>query len=135
MGETVRCEYCSKPGLLFSKKKRTDQQRKNFKRYTNDFIFHCGGSFKEITDFKDAYIKDIVFVRENLDCKSMIELPYYSVGVYKNICINCGSSDIIAGPSNVYPKCITCADLPDVKRKGSAIQESDLKGKNRKISD
>ena len=71
--------------------------------------------------------------------KSKIELPYYSVGGYKNICLYCGRDDpLLAGEGSGenYPKCKHCSGEHDVKRlKRHTISSKELKGakKQRKI--
>ena len=98
-------------------------------------MYICGSRIQEATECSaddnntDVYIKDKIFVRENLDCTSKIELPYYSVGKYKDVCVYCGCEENIVPSPNFYPKCTSCADETDVKRMKRRIISSDyLKG-------
>ena len=76
----------------------------------------------------DSEISDVVFIRENLACSSKIELPYYSVDAYKDVCIHCGLLLIGEGTEENYPKCNRCSSEPDVKRTMErTITSTDLK--------
>ena len=82
---------------------------------------------------KDADIKNKVFIRENINCYSQIELPYYSDGNFKDICIHCGSGDFLVKSPAKYPKCGRCNDKADVLRtKRKSILQEDLQQKKKK---
>ena len=138
VGLTIKCEDCAKPRLLYSKKKTSATQIDAFKRYTNDFVYLCGSSLQEITDSspdgknKDAYIENVVYTRENLDCNSKIEIPYYAVGNHEAICIYCGNSEVVHGKygrsPDVYPKCMACDGKEDIKKmKRKTISHEELR--------
>ena len=96
VGFVIKCTSCSKPRLLYSTYKLKENETNSFKRFTNNLIYICGGSFREIEETEgdpNSFIKDKVFVRENISCCSQIEIPYYSVGVFKDVCIHCGCED------------------------------------------
>ena len=50
---------------------------------------------------------DRTFMRLNLVCNTMIELPYNSAG-YDNICIHCGDNEGVTVPDGKYPICAIC---------------------------
>ena len=129
VGFVLRCDECNKPRLLYAKLKLKGEEISALKRTLNDLLYVCGGSLKEISADEDpnVHISDKVFVRENLCCTSLIELPYYSVGIYQNICIHCGKSERLTNDVDVYPKCIGCHQKVNVARKKrKTIVEADL---------
>ena len=66
-------------------------------------------------------------------CISQIEIPYYSVGTYKNVCIYCGSEDMLPLTQTAYSKCSRCANKPDViKKKCKSIVPEDKKASKQK---
>ena len=44
----------------------------------------------------------------NHTCKSLVGVPYYSVGLYEIICIHCGSDEGVREEPHVYPICSMC---------------------------
>ena len=52
----------------------------------------------------------------NLVCKTMMEIPYYSVG-YDSICIHCGGDDNIREEPNVFPICLKCINEKKLPKK------------------
>ena len=93
----------------------------------------CGSNVQEIDvgtsvvvvedDEKEArLILDRVFVRQNLVCKTLMELPYYSAG-YKDICIHCGEDEDLVVNEGKYPicgKCVASKKKPINRRGGKA---------------
>ena len=63
----------------------------------DDVICTCGMDLQEcipvdITDDeKQNHILSRVFVRQNLNCDSRIEVPYFSSECFASVCIYCGS--------------------------------------------
>ena len=99
---------------------------------------YAGGTLREIAENEgdiDSFIKDKVFFRENIACSTQIELPYYSVGTYKNVCIHCGCDDLLIVSQTNYPKCTRCSDKPAVMRKRwkSISSEECQRSKQRKL--
>ena len=75
----------------------------------------------------DETVLSKVFARENISCKSPIELPYYSCKAFKQVCIQCGkASKLIFDPPH-YPQCECCQEIKKIKiNKREKIIESDL---------
>jgi len=42
-----------------------------------------------------------MFVHANLSCSELVEIPYYSSGLFVDVCIHCGTVQDISGKSNV----------------------------------
>ena len=133
VGYVMKCTACSKPRLLHSKLKLNENEISSFKRFTNDIIYICGGSFREIEENEgdvDSFIKDKFFICENISCTSQ---PYYSVGIYKDVCIHCGCTDLLHKLPESYPKCGRCSEKVDVlRKKRKVVTEKDLKGAKKK---
>ena len=90
----------------------------------------CGSVFQEIMLDKsnpDEPVLSKVFARENISCKSPIELLYYSCKAFKQVCIQCGkASKLIFDPQH-YPQCEHCKGIEKIKiNKRKKIIESDL---------
>ena len=65
-------------------------------------------------------------------CTSQIEIPYYSGGMYKNVCTYCGSEHMLALTQTANPKCSRHADKPDViKKKRKSIAPENMKQTNK----
>ena len=75
----------------------------------------------------DETVLSKVFARENISCKSPIELLYYSCKAFKQVCIQCGkASKLIVDPPH-YPQCECCQEIKKIKiNKREKIIESDL---------
>ena len=96
VGYIISCNECGKLRLIHSKNKLKPNELNSFKHFTNDFVYVCRGTLREIAENEgdiDSFIKAKVFFRENIAWSTQIELPYYSIGTYKNVCIHCGCDD------------------------------------------
>ena len=81
-------------------------------------MYSCGSDIHDI-DVVDTVIEvndeeveartvlDRVYVRLNLVCNTIIELPYYSAG-YEDVCIHCGDTDSLEVQEGMYPICTEC---------------------------
>lgn len=119
VGLVMKCSECGKPRLIHSKNKMKKDALEQFKRVINDYVYVCGGSFSDVDideGNNDTKILSTVFIRENLDCQSLVELPYYSAGIFENVCIYCGSSKDVVRNELVYPKCQHCSTKDDIKK-------------------
>ena len=129
INEAIAWSY-HKPRLLYSRTKLKDGELRSFKCMLNDFQFVCGSVFQEIMLDKnnpDEPVLSKVFARENISCKSPIELLYYSCKAFKQVCIQCGKvSKLIVDPQH-YPQCEHCKGIEKIKiNKRKKIIESDL---------
>ena len=95
VGKTVICTECRRPWLVYTEAKLKDTELRALKRALNSYNYVGGSMFQEIVadqgNFDDSILTK-VFTRENLSCNSMIELPYYTCKISKNICVYCGKS-------------------------------------------
>ena len=75
----------------------------------------------------DEIVLSKVFARENISCKSPIELLYYSCEAFKQVYIQCGeASKLIVDPQH-YPQCECCNGIEKIKiNKHKKTIESDL---------
>lgn len=139
VGFVIKCQECSKPRLLHSKHKLKQDDQKGAKRMISKLTYMCGSVLSEYlgtgNDRDEKYLKSL-FVRENISCSSKIELPYYTVDFYPKICIYCGitgTSRTLGNSVEHYPKCVECAQKPEVvRRKRKAVVASDLNKKTKK---
>ena len=136
VGFVITCLECEKPRLLHSKHKVRKEDVPSVKRMMK---YMCGAALSEYTgsgeDRDEQHLKSI-YVRENLACRSIIELPYFSVENFPIICIHCEVGGTHRTPNNsveFYPKCNGCREQPDVsRRKRKTIVDSDFASKGEK---
>ena len=82
----------TKPRLLHSQKKLKANEVVRLESVFEDVRYSCGADVHDIdVNENDSPILEKVFVKLNFTCKSMIEIPYYSVGTYEIICLHRGS--------------------------------------------
>ena len=78
VGFFLKCEECNKPRLLHAKNKLKLDDQKGAKRMMGKISFICGSVLSEYlgteNDRNKKYLKTL-FVRENISCSSMVELP------------------------------------------------------------
>jgi hypothetical protein len=59
-----------------------------------------------------------VFVNDSWSCASQIEKPYYSAEIYPDVCIECGTLDVINRTAkDEFPRCSTCSNNTTVSKK------------------
>ncbi|CAG8612740.1 7401_t:CDS:2, partial [Scutellospora calospora] len=49
-----------------------------------------------------------VFINDSLSCNANVEKPYYSAGIYSDVCIECGCLNINRPAKNEHPHCSDC---------------------------
>ena len=110
VGLLLNCDECSKPLLLHAKHKLQTKKLNEAKRVLNDLVFTCGSSLSELDEEGADNIVDTVYVKENLYCTQMIELPYFSCQTHQDACIRCGHSGELTKEQEHYPQCKRCTD-------------------------
>ena len=58
-----------------------------------------------------------VFVNDSWSCASQVEKPYYSTGIYPDVCIECGSLDVISVAKGEHPHCCGCSGNANASKK------------------
>jgi hypothetical protein len=107
-GILMICEECIKPRLIHSQRKLKADEIIRLDSVFEYVQYSCDVDIHDIdVNEDDTSILEKVFVRLNITCKTMIEIPYYSVG-YDAICIHCGGDDGISEEPDVYPICLRC---------------------------
>ena len=51
-----------------------------------------------------------VFVNNSWSCASQVEKPYYSAGIYPDVCIECGSLEVNRTTKDEHPLCNGCGN-------------------------
>src|SRR3954453_10939164 len=51
-----------------------------------------------------------VFVNNSWSCASQIEKPYYSAGIYPDVCIECGNLEVNRTTKDEHPHCNSCGN-------------------------
>ena len=110
---------CEEPCLLHSKKRLKNNDKIRLEFVFEDVQYSCGGDVHDIdVSENDLPILQNVFVKRNHTCKSLVEIPYYSVGEYEVICIHCGTDEGIREDPHLYPICLRCVgDKKQAKKK------------------
>ena len=129
VGEIIQCKECEKPRLLYSSKKARLEQLTLLKRELQHIEYVCGSRLQ------DANENLVIYVRENLNCNSQIEVPYYSVQHYTAVCIYCGSKNKLLKPDKkVLPQCEFCEEKPRINnRKRKTVEVCDLSKKKKTV--
>ena len=89
----IKCTECSKPRVVYSKKKFSNQERRDCKRATKDLLYTCGAVFTKFSSQCPDSAKrifNVVFVKANLNCLTPVESIYYSAN-NPSCCCHCGS--------------------------------------------
>ena len=102
----LKCHYCKKPHLIFSKLKVSVNVTLKFKRET-DLFYICGTSIEEFSS-NSAYA--VLFVKRNLKCTDPVESIDYSL-TYESFCIHCGTTRRLSTSTNQFPLCSGCLRL------------------------
>ena len=101
----------AKKRVLYAKKKLTKVKQVMLTSALDLLQYSCGGSIGCIEDDDENdndSIYSVVFVRKNLNCRSPIEIAYYSAN-YSNICFHhCGANNV-GETTDYYPICEDCA--------------------------
>ena len=101
---TIKCHYCSKPSLIFSKMKVSPYITLKFKKETSDLFYICGTSIEELSS-KEVY--NVLHVKTNLTWEDPVESIYYTLS-YNSICVHCGTTKRLSTATNEYPMCSGC---------------------------
>ena len=79
----------------------------------------------------DETVLSKVFARENISCKSPIELSYYSCKAFKQVCIQCGKTSKLTVDPQHYLQCECCKEIEQIEiKKRKKTIESDLVANN-----
>ena len=74
---------------MYSSKKVNLGELTALKRDLDGLQYVCGSNLKDVKENTKN------FVRENLDCRVLIEIPYFSVDKYPKVCVYCGRKDML----------------------------------------
>ena len=109
--------------FIFTQTERTEDLT-YFRRAFQDVQYVCGSRIQDV----DEKIK--VYARENLNCQSLIEIPYYSFAEYQKVCIYCGSKDNLRVWDDMFlPQYERYDKVRINNRKRKSVQADDMKGK------
>ena len=111
----IKCHYCNKPRLIFSKLKVSPNVTLKFKRET-DLFYICGTSMEEWSP-NTVYL--LLFVKRSLKCTDTVEAIYYSLKC-ESVCVHCGTMRRLSTSTNQFPMCSGCLRLkkkPVLRRK------------------
>ncbi|CAG8590049.1 13519_t:CDS:2, partial [Racocetra fulgida] len=97
-------------------KSLTDDEQNDYQQALESYSYSCGAPIFP----DDHYLKEVIFVRLQINCDSPIEILYYSsrkAGNYP-ICYHCGNSDNLITPpqslkerfKQIYPLCEICQE-------------------------
>ena len=100
----IKCHYCSKPRLIFSKLKVSPNITLKFKKETSDLFYICDTSIEELSS-KEVY--NVLHVKKNLTCEDSVESIYNTLS-YDSICVHCGTTKRLSTATNEYPMCSGC---------------------------
>ena len=94
----------------------------------NDVPYVCDTSFHEYEE------EPVTYSRENINCSTNIETPYYSIKNLRKICICCGRlrKEMKEEMPGYYPQCTACTGPRIVNRKRKLVTGGNLKASAKK---
>lgn len=96
----------------------------------NDTIIDDGGIDNTEDPIQELFSR--VFVNDSWSCTSQVEKPYFSTGIYPDICIECGNSNIDKAEKGEHPRCSECSGNTVTSKKRLKWKQGDKrKGKKR----
>ena len=97
---------------MHSKSKLTDRQKMQLALALSEYEYSCGAPATP----PSHSLSGKVFMRLNLTCESIIELPYYSSSIARtDLCCHCAAADTPVDQElkkqykTVLPVCVQCA--------------------------
>lgn len=137
VGIVIECCECNKWRVLYSKTKLNAIEVSTLKRYFDTIQYACGDTFEnaenESSDSEHDDSDNIgdlfkkVKINDSLTCNLPMEVPYYSSGLFENICFQCGnipeendeSINSVSIDDGYYYYCNECNSSVSDKRKRS----------------
>ena len=96
--------------VLHSKHKISLGDNKVLKRTLEEILYFCGSSLQGVSPLihpgDDTTCKSLferIFVRENLDCQTPVEVPYFSSEVFEDVCVHCACNSTQTHSNGTYP--------------------------------
>ena len=99
----LKCKYCNKPRLDYSRNKVTSNITTKVIKETSDLYYICGTGIDELSN-KEQY--KVLHVRQNLRCQDLVEVIYFSMN-YEKVCVQCGTTRKLRTQPNEQPMCNT----------------------------
>ena len=110
----VQCVECSKPRVIYAKSRLTDRQKMQLALSLSEFEYSCGAP----ATIPTHSLHGKVFTRLNINCESIIELPYYSASIGRSdLCCFCASEgasidqELKTKFKTVLPVCNPCHQI------------------------
>ena len=105
----VQCTECNLWRLIFSKYKLTKEQRIYLQDLSDDGLYTCGATLKDLNLPEEFQFVDVH------DCYDPIEKLYYSAK-FDPICIYCAADQPFTSDDQ-YPQCSNCKDKEPIRKK------------------
>ncbi|XP_046330978.1 uncharacterized protein LOC124114453 [Haliotis rufescens] len=128
----VFCTECGKPRVLYCEKKIDRSSLIILDRILELYEYSCGSNLQELMKLTTVRVNEVlkkVFVRKNLKCENDIEVPYFSSGIFADVCVRCGTSANLQNESGVFPSCRDCSPEKLHTRQSSTRQSCGKKSK------
>ena len=108
----IRCNECSKPRCIYSKRALNPREMRELHRLTRKYEFVCGCLITNDVSF----LSGEVFTRLELTCSAPVEFQYYAAPILTraDCCCQCGgdkgviNKDLKKTHRTVLPLCIKC---------------------------
>jgi len=123
--------------VIYSATKLNASEKNILARMIQLYTYSCGAVLQDLKTLDNRTprvnaLLDKTFVRQNITCRSEIEVPYFSSKCFPNVCCHCGSSDELQIEDGAYPFCPNCMTNKTMKRKHNIFMESRKKKKKKK---
>lgn len=145
VGILIQCGECDKWRVIYSKSKLSSQENDELTRFIDGIQYTCGDTFYNLAnsiqnsnDTNDSLKKlfSIVKVNNTLTCNSLMEVPYYSSGLFNKeiLCFNCGiECEEQHNYDDYFPYCEDCNI--SVENKKRRIKEKKFVKSSKRRSD
>ena len=104
--------HCLKPRAVYAKKTLSDAHKRTMKPMLNYFQYVCGAVFHDLPiddKNKDSCVLEMLHCWENLTYESPMEISYYSMKIFKNLCFYCWrEKNLMPSNTEFYPQCSSC---------------------------
>jgi len=90
---TVTCVDCDKPRVIYSATKLNASEKNILARMIQLYTYSCGAVLQDLKSLDNRpprvnALLDKTFVRQNIACRSEIEVPYFSSKCFPNVCFH-----------------------------------------------
>lgn len=74
-----------------------------------------------------------MYIRADLTCSDTVEVPYFSAGIFEDVCIHCATREGLVRDNDLHPTCQACkASKQTIRKRKQSVVGGAEKNKNKK---